>query len=173
MPTRFVLAAVAAACLALPASAQAPKIGTQTLIEYTEKTPSTGGYHYMDFPYAIEQGDKFRIQVEAFKGADMTFWVVVYQDGGKMHEMTSHNGSAKIDFTMTKGLPGRKASIRIGSKTPGKVNVLIRKVGEEPADEPKDAEIKKLKDENAALKKKLDEMQRQLADIKRLLEKKK
>jgi hypothetical protein len=103
----------------------------------------------------------------------MQFWVVVFRDGGMMHELTDHNGSAKIDMTLNKGLPGRKAVVRIGSKTPGKVNVLISKVGDEPTEDVRDVELRKLKDENAALKKELAEMKAQLADIKKLLEKKK
>ncbi len=177
MRMRLTAAALAALCLAPSVAAQAPKLGVQSQIEYTDKTPiGIGGWKQLEFIYPITQGDKLRVQVEPFRGADMKFWVAVHNDAGGAwgtHQLTSSGGEAKIDMTLEKGLPGKKVKVIVFCNVAGKANVLISKVGDEPADDPKDAKIKKLETENASLKKKLDEMQAQLADIKKLLEKKK
>lgn len=174
---RALIACTVVAGLSAPAAAQAPKLGVSTQIEYTDKTPiGIGGWKQMEFVYPIEQGDKLRVQVEAFRGADMKFWVAVHNDAGGTwgtHQLTNSGGEAKVDMTLEKGLPGKRVKVIVFCNVAGKVNILISKVGDEPADDPKDVTNKKLAAENAALKKELAELKQQLADIKKLLEAKK
>lgn len=167
----------AAACaIAAPAIAQAPKLGAVTQVEITPKAPNFGhvGWYALEFVYPIEQGDQFRIQVEPVKGAEMRLFWKVQKYTTAWEDLEKNLVSVgKIDATMTKGVPGKRARILVFSDSVGKVNVRISKVGDEPAADPKDEKIKKLEDENAALKKELAEMKAQLTDIKKLLEKKK
>lgn len=169
--TRSLSAVAAVIVLAAPAAAQTPKIGTPTQIEFTANKKS------LEFEYPIQQGDRFRIQVEPVKGAEMGFLVTVYKDTGDgfaVHDATARQAfMGKIDHTNAKGLPGKRVKITVACNVVGKANILIAKAGEPAADDPKDVKIKKLEDENAALKKDLADLKQQLAEIRKLLEAKK
>ncbi|MBA4066468.1 MAG: hypothetical protein C0501_22710 [Isosphaera sp.] len=173
---RTYLTAAAALWLAAPAAAQAPKLGVQTQVEFADKTPKGGtlGWRMFVFEYPIGQGDRFRVEAEPVGGAEMMLYAAVEKETGDGFEQVGNADLAgKVDYTNPKGLPGKRARVVLYSADVGKVNVRVTKVGVEPADDPRDATIKKLEGENAALRKELADVKAQLADIKRLLEKKK
>lgn len=176
---RTLLSTIALLVFAASAHAQ-PALGKPFQVEFTDKlqkldpTNSRTPIWTLQADYPIEQGDRFRIEMEPVGGVELKLRVVLLRDGGKgmfvEHEVS--NKGSKIDWTNAKGLPGKHVRIYLQSHDLGKVNVRITKVGVNDSTDEKDAEIKKLKDENAALKKDLADLKQQLAEIKKLLEKK-
>lgn len=161
----------AIALLAPAAGAAQPELGKTFQIEITERANFGPAENLYVITLPVEQGDKFRIEMSPVGGAAIAMRIEVYSADGKLVD-SSDGRTTKVDWEMTKGVPGKKALIHVRSDALGKVNVRITKAGA-PAVDLRDEEIRKLRAENAELKKKLDEQQKQIDEIKKLLNQKK
>ena len=167
--TRTLLALLSLAAFALPTRAADFPLGKTVQVELVKSgaAPYASQYGY-SVTLPIEQGDKFRFEGAPVGGAAMRLLLDVYTANDKSFE--SSDSGEKIDWQMTKGAPGKLVKVYVTSPVPGKVNLRITKVGDADAADANGDELKKLRAQNADLKKQLAETKKQLDDQKRQLD---
>jgi hypothetical protein len=90
-------------------------------------SPKRGGMgYYKEIPVRVTQGDKLRVRVEPVGGADMLIRMAVHV-GPRDTDFDRPRKSGTLDWTMTKGIPGESARIRVYSMVPGTLNVVVSK----------------------------------------------
>lgn len=148
---------------------EAPPLGTKKIITIPKDAPNAGGWFVLEFDYPIEQGDRFRIDVEPVRMAVMRLRVEVYRENGQsFHPFeTGPQEVHKVSWSMTKPLPGSTARVRILSDSTGKINVGISKIGGPPAVDERDETIKKLRAEIEELKRQLAAQKKELAELRK------
>ncbi len=182
--TRYLLAAGLALVAATSAPAQpTPVLGKTTQIEFTGREPKNQAGFQIAYDFPIQQGDRFRVQMDPVGGVKMTLLAQAWRTPVVHHE--SSTSGPKIDWTVREGLPGRAARITIHSQDVGSVNVRIVRLMADGTEYPTagtpattasppvtaggssvDDRLRRLEAENA-------EIRRQLAEILRRLDQKK
>ncbi len=167
--TRIATALAALAGLAAaPATAQTPVLGKSTQFEFTESQPKRGTGRVYEFPLSVQQGDKYRFQLQPVGGAKIETTIFVHQSAGNgKYKLigTSPNQVAQ-DWTMPDPASA-PLKVNIVGYSLGKVNLLVTKVGPNgptaaPGGDGADALVEQLRAENALLRRQVDELRRLL-----------
>jgi hypothetical protein len=154
---------------------QGPPLGKKTLVEITKDTPNAGGWYVLEYDYPIDQGDRLRIEVEPVRGAVVRLRAEVWRENGdSFHPFeTGPQEVRKVSWSMAKPLPGSRARVRLLSDSTGKFQVGVSKVGGPPAADERDEQMKKLRAENADLRKQLKALKKEIAELRKQLANKK
>jgi hypothetical protein len=182
--TRYLYATGFALVVATSAAAQpAPVLGKTVQVEFTGREPRNQAGFQIAYDLPIQQGDRFRVQMDPVGGVKMTLLAQAWRTAVVHHE--SSTSGPRIDWTVREGLPGRSARITIHSVDVGSVNLRITRLMADGTEYPAagtpatpgtpptpaagpgvDERLRRLEAENA-------EIRRQLAEILRRLDAKK
>jgi hypothetical protein len=104
-----------------------PGFGKPWLIKLDSNSPKRGGMGaYKEILVKVNQGDRLRIEAEPVGGASMRIrFEVLTGTDDKLIERPRKTGT--LDWTMTKGIPGDSARVRIYSDVLGQTKVTVSK----------------------------------------------
>ena len=109
-----------------------PPLGKTKEIEITESLKKHGSGRVYEFSQVVEQGDKLRVHVWPTGRAVLKSKIRVLEDGKRTRAFEDSHVGEKHDWTMTKGIPGRKVTVQIVGYSLGTLNIMVEK-----ADQPK------------------------------------
>ena len=172
---RLILAgvlAVGAACLVQ--AADPPEIGKKTDIvtvktrETIVKGPGFGGppaamTHEYRFTLPMEQGEKFKFEVKPLNGVAMSVRVEVSTEDGKPFLASPYGPT--VNWAMNQGAPGESLKVVVRASAAAKAHLTVESLDNPVKKDSPPSKLKDLEAENAALKKRIAELEKKLNDI--------
>jgi hypothetical protein len=103
-----------------------PGFGKPWQITLDPNGPKRSGMgYYKEFPVRVAHGDRLRIQLDLGGASMRTHIEVLDSTGRKRIEFAKKAGT--LDWTMTEGIPGERARVKIYADPPGKLTVVVSK----------------------------------------------